>query len=73
MIALPKTTCLPSSQGVLAVVMKNWLPLVLGPELAIESNLCALVNSSYGENRKASADPGVECASSKFSSLNFSP
>ena len=33
---LPKTTCLPSSQLVLAVVMKNWLPLVLGPAFAIE-------------------------------------
>lgn len=33
---LPKTTCLPSSQEVSAVVMKNWLPLVLGPALAME-------------------------------------
>ena len=32
----PKTTCLPSSQLVLAVVIKNWLPFVLGPALAIE-------------------------------------
>jgi hypothetical protein len=30
-------TCLPSSQGVGTVVMKNWEPLVLGPALAIES------------------------------------
>ena len=28
---LPNTTCLPSNQGVGTVVMKNWLPLVLGP------------------------------------------
>lgn len=35
-ITLPKTTCFPSSQGVGAVVMKNWDPLVLGPALAIE-------------------------------------
>lgn len=28
----PKTTCLPSSQGVGTVHKKNWLPLVLGPE-----------------------------------------
>merc|ERR1719201_845548 len=34
---LPKTTCLPSRCGVRDVVRKNWLPLVLGPALAIES------------------------------------
>lgn len=28
---------IPSSQGVGARVMKNWLPFVLGPELAMES------------------------------------
>ena len=28
---VPKTACLPSSQGVFTVVMKNWLPCVLGP------------------------------------------
>ncbi len=33
---LPKTTCRPSSQEVSTVVMKNWLPLVLGPALAID-------------------------------------
>jgi hypothetical protein len=27
----PNTVCLLSSQGVGTVVMKNWLPLVLGP------------------------------------------
>jgi len=32
---LPKTVCLLSNQGVGTVVMKNWLPLVLGPALAI--------------------------------------
>ena len=32
---LPKTVCLLSSQGVGTVVIKNWLPLVLGPALAI--------------------------------------
>ena len=30
-VTLPKTTCLPSRGGVGTVVMKNWLPLVLGP------------------------------------------
>merc|ERR1719263_2552930 len=33
---LPKTTCLPSRCGVWPVQMKNWLPLVFGPALAIE-------------------------------------
>src|SRR5215469_16844491 len=33
----PKTTCLPSSQPVLTVVMKNCEPLVLGPALAMDS------------------------------------
>ena len=33
----PKTTCLPSSHGVSAVVMKNWLPFVFGPAFAIDS------------------------------------
>ena len=32
---LPKTVCLLSSQGVGTVVMKNWLPLVFGPALAM--------------------------------------
>ena len=31
---LPNTTCLPSSQSVLAQVMKNWHPFVLGPLFA---------------------------------------
>jgi hypothetical protein len=33
----PKMVCLLSSQGVGATVMKNWLPFVPGPALAIES------------------------------------
>ena len=32
----PKTTCLPSNQGVLVVQRKNWEPLVPGPALAID-------------------------------------
>ena len=35
---VPNTTCLPSSQEVTTVVMKNWEPLVFLPELAMESN-----------------------------------
>lgn len=31
---LPNTTCLPSRNGAAAVVMKNWQPLVPGPEFA---------------------------------------
>ena len=33
----PNTVCLLSSQGVGTVVMKNWLPFVLGPLLAMET------------------------------------
>jgi len=33
----PKMVCLPVSQLVSATVMKNWLPLVFGPELAMAS------------------------------------
>lgn len=36
-VTSPNTTCLPSSQSVLSHVRKNWEPLVLGPELAMES------------------------------------
>jgi hypothetical protein len=31
----PNTTCFPSSQLVVMVVMKNWDPLVFGPALAM--------------------------------------
>ena len=33
---LPKTQCLPSSQGVTTVVMKNCEPFVFGPAFAID-------------------------------------
>src|SRR5215813_12242194 len=33
----PNTVCLLSSQDVSATVIKNWLPLVFGPELAMDS------------------------------------
>ena len=36
-VTSPKTTCLPSSQAVTTVVMKNCDPLVFGPALAIDS------------------------------------
>jgi len=38
----PKTTWRPSSQEVFTVVMKNWLPFVLGPELAVHQGLTLL-------------------------------
>merc|ERR1712032_289001 len=37
LVTLPNTTCLPSSQAVLTVVMKNWDPFVSGPALAMLS------------------------------------
>ena len=37
-VTRPKTVCLPSSHGAASVVtMKNWLPFVFGPRLAIAS------------------------------------
>jgi len=36
LVTLPNTQCLPSRCGVGTVVMKNWLPLVLGPALAMD-------------------------------------
>src|SRR5579859_740464 len=48
----PKMVCLLSSQVVGATVIKNWLPLVLGPELAMES-LPALECLSDGWNSSA--------------------
>ena len=36
-VTSPNTLCLLSSHGVGASVMKNWPPLVFGPELAIDS------------------------------------
>merc|ERR1719397_244884 len=47
----PKTTCFPSSHWVLAVQRKNWLPLVLGPALAMEripGPVCFRVKFSSG-------------------------
>ena len=35
-LTLPKTTCFPSNHDVCAVVMKNWLPFVSLPALAID-------------------------------------
>ena len=47
----PKTVCFPSSHGAASVVtMKNWLPFVSGPRLAMASAprsiLCSLISSS---------------------------
>ncbi|KAF2083792.1 hypothetical protein K490DRAFT_5301, partial [Saccharata proteae CBS 121410] len=35
LLTLPKMVCFPSSQGVGARVMKNWLPFVFGPLFAM--------------------------------------
>lgn len=43
----PKTTCLPSKKGVGTVQMKNWLPLVLRPALAIERVFTRTQNVRY--------------------------
>ena len=48
----PKTTCLPSSQGVFTVVMKNWLPFVFRPLLAMDNKpgfLCLSLKFSSGK------------------------
>lgn len=36
-VTSPNTTCFPSSQSVLSQVMKNWEPLVFGPEFAMDT------------------------------------
>lgn len=36
-MTFPKTTCFPSRCGVALTVMKNWEPLVFGPELAMDN------------------------------------
>src|SRR3954463_11229128 len=36
-LTCPNTVCLPSNQSVTTCVMKNWLPFVLGPAFAIDS------------------------------------
>src|SRR5690242_16232123 len=46
-VTSPNTLCLLSSHGVAATVMKNWLPLVFGPALAID-RIPALVCFSSG-------------------------
>ena len=51
LVTRPKTVCLPSSHGAASVVtMKNWLPFVFGPALAIarapRSTLWSLNSSS---------------------------
>ena len=50
--SFPNTVCLPSNQGVLTVVMKNYDPLVLGPALAIDNNPgdeCLILKFSSGK------------------------
>src|ERR1039458_7842708 len=56
-VTSPKTLCLLSSQGVAASVMKNWLPLVFGPALAID-RVPALVCFRSLWNSSANLYPG---------------
>lgn len=68
----PKTTCFPSRWGQFTVVMKNWDPLVFGPEFAMDSwkNYQRIIKKqSFNPQTK----PPVSCFSRKFSSANFSP
>ena len=68
----PKTTCLPSSQVVMAVVMKNCEPLVSWPAFAMP----ALFHQSVIPNNVmiyALSSPFLLCLSLKFSSANFCP
>lgn len=47
----PNTVCLPSSQGVARKRTKNWLPLLSGPLLAMDSSpspLCGRAKVSSG-------------------------
>jgi hypothetical protein len=44
---LGRAPCLPSSQGVGPVVMKNWDPLVLGPALAMERTPVACLTLKF--------------------------
>lgn len=74
----PKTTCLSLSHGVSAVVMKNWEPLVLGPEfwsrLAFSPNRLFFIQLRDCERERQEQltailnNPGVSCLSWKFSS-----
>ena len=52
-MTLPKTTCFPSRKSHFAVVMKNWHPFVLGPELACERG-AHVRYYSLGDAREAS-------------------
>ena len=47
LVTLPKTTCLPSNHGVAAVVKKNYDPLVLGPEFAIDRQNGSCFNKKF--------------------------
>jgi hypothetical protein len=44
-MTLPKTTCLPSNQGVASTVMKKDVPFVFGPRLAMPSRSIAISQS----------------------------
>ena len=59
LVTRPKTVCLPSSRGIAAVVMKNCEPLVLGPQLAIDTvNGRSCLNLGWNSSWKS--DPQID-------------
>ena len=68
----PKTTCLPSNQPVITVVMKNWEPL-LYEKLAKGHRSICLDTYVFGPALAMDRRYGLSCFSLKFSSANFSP
>jgi hypothetical protein len=73
----PNTTCLPSSQEVTTVVMKNWEPFL---QLGINVSVCddrgvQSFSQAYvfGPALAMDSRKGRSCFSLKFSSGNFSP
>lgn len=73
-VTSPKTTCFPSSQSVLSQVIKNWEPLVLGPELAMDSKPGethghCVHNHFYGKLLGTTPNQYLEWNSAKFGAL----
>lgn len=56
LVTLPKIVCFPSNHGVGANVIKNWLPFVFGPELAM-LRIPAPVCFSSGEISSSNFSP----------------
>jgi hypothetical protein len=73
-LSSPKTTCLPSSQLVTTVVMKNWEPLLQSEKVSLD---CVVERKLFsyvlGPALAIERSPGLVCLREKFSSANFSP